>query len=104
MARKHWQIYERTEGGKTYSGNADTLAIEDVPKDVVKYALKAANLIGNGLYGVDVKEIDGKVYVIEVNDNPSIDSGCEDDVLKDKLYQAIMDEFLRRVELKKRGD
>lgn len=104
MARKHWQIYERTEGGKTYSGNADTLAIEDMPKDVVKNALKAAKLIGNGLYGVDVKEIDGKVYVIEVNDNPSIDSGCEDAVLKDKLYQAIMDEFLRRVELKKRGN
>ncbi|WP_234569105.1 RimK family protein [Rhodohalobacter sp. 614A] len=102
MARKHWQIYERTEGGKTYSGNADTLAIEDMPKDVVKNALKAAKLIGNGLYGVDVKEIDGKVYVIEVNDNPSIDSGCEDAVLKDKLYQAIMDEFLRRVELKKK--
>lgn len=104
MARKHWQIYERTEGGKTYSGNADTLALEDMPKDVVKNALKAAKLIGNGLYGVDVKEIDGKVYVIEVNDNPSIDSGCEDAVLKDKLYQAIMDEFLRRVELKKRGN
>lgn len=104
MARKHWQIYERTEGGKTYSGNADTLPIEDMPKDVVKNALKAAKLIGNGLYGVDVKEIDGKVYVIEVNDNPSIDSGCEDAVLKDKLYQAIMDEFLRRVELKKKGN
>lgn len=104
MARKHWQIYERTGDGKTYSGNADTLAIEDMPKDVVKNALKAAKLIGNGLYGVDVKEIDGKVYVIEVNDNPSIDSGCEDAVLKDKLYQAVMDEFLRRVELKKRGN
>lgn len=104
MARKHWQIYERTGDGKTYSGNADTLPIEDLPKDVVKNALKAAKLIGNGLYGVDVKEINGKVYVIEVNDNPSIDSGCEDAVLKDKLYQAIMDEFLRRVELKKRGN
>ncbi|MCG2587684.1 RimK family protein [Rhodohalobacter sulfatireducens] len=102
MARKHWQIYERTEGGKTYSGNADTLAIEEMPEQVVKNALKAANLIGNGLYGVDVKEVNGKVYVIEVNDNPSIDSGCEDAILKDKLYQAIMDEFLRRVELKKK--
>lgn len=102
MARKHWQIYERTGDGKTHSGNADTLAIEDVPQNVIKNALKAANLIGNGLYGVDVKEIDGKAYVIEVNDNPSIDSGCEDAVLKDQLYQTIMNELLRRVELKKR--
>lgn len=104
MARKHWQIYERTGDGKTYTGNADTLAIEDMPKHVVKNALKAAKLIGNGLYGVDVKEINGNIYVIEVNDNPSIDSGCEDAVLKDKLYQTIMNEFLRRIELKKRGN
>lgn len=103
MARKHWQIYERTIEGKTYSGNADTLAIEDIPENVMKHALKAANLIGNGLYGVDVKEIDGQVFVIEINDNPSIDSGCEDAVLKDKLYQEVMNEFLRRVELKKKG-
>lgn len=103
MARKHWQIYERSDDGKTHAGNADTLAIEEVPKPVVACALKIARLIGNGLYGVDLKEIDGKVYIIEVNDNPSIDSGCEDAVLKDELYQAIMVEFLKRIEHKKRG-
>jgi glutathione synthase/RimK-type ligase-like ATP-grasp enzyme len=103
MARKHWQIYERTGDGKTYAGNADTLAVEDIPKEILNNALKAAKLIGNGLYGVDVKEIDGRAFVIEVNDNPSIDSGCEDAILKENLYKTIMDEFLRRVEEKKRG-
>jgi len=100
MARKHWQIYERTDG-KTHSGKADTLPVEEAPKDVVNTALKAANLIGNGLYGVDLKEIDGKVYVIEINDNPSIDSGYEDRVLKEELYHMIMNEILQRVERKK---
>ena len=46
-------------------------------------ALKAANLIGDGLYGVDLKQIGKKVYVIEVNANPNIDAGMEDQILKD---------------------
>ncbi len=100
MARKHWQIYERTDG-KTHAGKADTVPVKDAPKKVVETALKAANLIGNGLYGVDIKEIDGKVYVIEINDNPSIDSGYEDQLLKEELYLSIMGEIMNRIERKK---
>jgi glutathione synthase/RimK-type ligase-like ATP-grasp enzyme len=101
MARKHWQIYERTSDGKVHEGNADTVAVSDIPEKVLKYALKAAKLIGDGLYGVDLKEINGDVYVIEVNDNPSIDSGIEDAFLNDRLYTEIMEEILHRVEKKK---
>jgi glutathione synthase/RimK-type ligase-like ATP-grasp enzyme len=101
MARKHWQIYNRTGDGKTRVGAADTVPMDEAPESVVKYALKAAALMGNGLYGVDLKEIDGKVYVIEVNDNPSIEAGCEDAVLKEKLYQTIMQVFLDRIEASK---
>jgi glutathione synthase/RimK-type ligase-like ATP-grasp enzyme len=50
---------------------------------------------------VDLKEVNGKVYVIEINDNPSIDSDYEDRLLKDELYRKIMDELLHRVEQKK---
>jgi hypothetical protein len=42
--------------------------------------------------------VDGKPYVIEVNDNPNIDEGVEDEVLGDSLYLTIMQEFLRRIE------
>lgn len=101
MARKHWQIYERTIDGKVHGGNTDTVRIEEIPEDVLKFALQAANLIGNGLYGVDLKEMNGGVCVIEVNDNPSIDSGIEDAVLKDELYRRIMEEIVKRVEKKK---
>ncbi|MDX1591970.1 MAG: RimK family protein [Balneolaceae bacterium] len=101
MARKHWQIYERTDDGKTHSGSADTIPVSEVPKEVLKQALKAARLIGSGLYGVDVKELNGKVYVIEVNDNPSIDAGIEDAVLKDQLYLSVMKELLSRIEQQK---
>ena len=98
MARKHWQIYKRTGDGKTQAGNSDTIPLNDVPKNVLEIALKAASLIGNGLYGVDLKETGGKVYVIEINDNPSIDSGFEDTLLKDQLYDLIMNDIMRRIE------
>jgi len=51
------------------------------------------------LYGVDLKEVNGKGYVIEVNDNPNIDSGVEDKFLGRELYSLIMQEFKRRLEL-----
>ncbi|HKL14051.1 MAG TPA: RimK family protein [Balneolaceae bacterium] len=101
MARKHWQIYERTGDGKTHEGQSDTLPVNEVPSHVLKSAQKAAQLIGDSLYGVDVKEIDGEAYIIEVNDNPNIDAGIEDEHLKNELYTSIMQEFLRRIELKK---
>ena len=40
----------------------------------------------------------GKPVVIEVNDNPNIDRGCEDQVLKDELYRIIIKDFIRRIE------
>lgn len=103
MARKHWQIYERLENGKTVAGKAETFPIDVVPKKIVKMAVKASNLIGNGLYGVDIKETENACYVIEVNDNPSIDSGVEDEVLGDNLYLKIMSGFLASVERTKYG-
>lgn len=100
MARGHWQIYDRgpDSKGAIVSGNADTLPLSQVPGFVLETALKAANLIGDGLYGVDLKEIEGRALVIEVNDNPSIDSGIEDAVLKDELYDSIIRSFIRRLE------
>ncbi len=103
MARKHWQIYERLDSGKVFSGRAETFAVGMVPKRVVNTALKAANLIGDGLYGVDLKETPNNCYVIEINDNPSIDAGVEDTVLQDELYKKIMSMLLRRVENRKQG-
>ena len=35
---------------------------------------------------------------MEVNDNPNIESGVEDDLLGWGLYYRIMEEFIRRLE------
>jgi len=102
MVKNHWQIY-RHAAHRTDSGDSETLPTFEVPKAVLSAALKATQPIGNGFYGVDVKEKDGKGYVIEVNDNPSIDSGVEDKYLGDELYRLIMAEFLRRMENRGKG-
>ncbi|MBU1295007.1 MAG: RimK family alpha-L-glutamate ligase, partial [Gammaproteobacteria bacterium] len=102
MVKNHWQIYQHTDN-KSQSGGFDTLPTFEVPRRVLQAAIAATKPIGEGLYGVDVKEINGRGYVIEVNDNPSIDRGVEDKYLGDELYMHIMSEFLRRMQVK-RGD
>lgn len=104
MSRGHWQIYHHgTRGNKPRAGSAKTLAVRDVPSEVTKLALKATAAIGNGLYGVDIKQRKDRAVIIEVNDNPSIDAGVEDAYLGEDLYRRIMNEFLRRMERKRLG-
>ena len=61
-------------------GEIPDYASESVPQDQVSgetidLAIKAARAIGKGLYSVDIKQRGGRQYVIEVNDNPSLESG-----------------------------
>jgi glutathione synthase/RimK-type ligase-like ATP-grasp enzyme len=77
--------------------------VEEAPRDVVKVALKAANLIGDGLYGVDMKLTERGPVVIEVNDNPNLDAGVEDKVLGEGLYQAILAEMVARLDRRRAG-
>ena len=99
MAKDHWQIYNWS-AIKEIEGNSETIPINDVPEQVVKTALKAARLIGDGLYGVDIKSHNNKNYVIEVNDNPNIDFGLEDKVAGEALYLHVMNIFLQRIRRK----
>ncbi len=102
MFKAHWQIVKHEDSGQAEEGNFETFLIEDVPPTVISTALAAANLIGDGLYGVDLKQKGDKVYIIEVNDNPNLDAGVEDAKVGDALYETIMAEFLRRLELRRK--
>lgn len=95
MVRKHWQIYRH--GKRSQSGGFDAVPLNEVPQGVLSAAIKACKLIGNSFYGVDIKQLGERVVVIEVNDNPSIDSGVEDALLGDALYGQVMAAFLRRM-------
>jgi glutathione synthase/RimK-type ligase-like ATP-grasp enzyme len=100
MAPGHWQIV-RTDGARhSRYGRVEALPVDEAPKKAVQLAVRAADLIGNGFYGVDLKEIDGRFVLMEVNDNPNVDAGFEDGATGDGLYLGIMDFFRRRLDLR----
>lgn len=103
MAPSHWQILNTARAGKSRYGRVETLPVELAPKHVVRTALRAANLIGDGLYGVDLKQTGRTCHVIEINDNPTLEAGEEDTVLGEALYQRIMYVFLKRLERRSSG-
>lgn len=99
MAKGHWQIYNWGAKKKDdQDGNADCLPIEKVPKKVLDMAVKSAKLMGKGLYGIDIKVVDKKPMVIEINDNPNIDFGVEDAFYGDLVYQEILLALKKRLE------
>ncbi|CZI34402.1 TPA: RimK family protein [Legionella pneumophila] len=100
MAKGHWQIYDWHCQEENKEGDSETLPLHEVPEQIIKIALKSTRLIGDGLYGVDIKSHGNKYYVIEVNDNPNIDHGLEDKILGQNLYEQIMSVFLQRIRRK----
>ena len=98
IAPGHWKVVKYETKGQPLEGTHRTFAVGDAPQDVVKLAVNAARIIGDGFYGVDLKETPRGLYVMEINDNPSIDAGVEDAVLGDELYRKIIQEFIRRLE------
>jgi len=67
---------------------------EQVPGDVIDLAIKAAKAIGDGLYSVDIKQRGGRQFVIEVNDNPSLESG--EDEYYPRIYNQIISNLMER--------
>ncbi|HKX45350.1 MAG TPA: RimK family protein [Planctomycetota bacterium] len=98
MAPGHWQIVRRTRTGRLRFGRVEPVPLADVPKRVVSTALRAAGAMGDGLYGVDLKELGKRVVVMEVNDNPNLEAGLEDSELGEELYARILKSLLRRVD------
>ncbi len=70
-------------------GRTVSMHKQDMPPRLREVALKACSVVGKGLYGVDIKEVDGDYVVVEINDNPSIYAGYEDLREKD-LYSKII--------------
>lgn len=103
MAPGHWQIFHHHADGRADEGATECVPLDEVPKAVIATAMRAAALIGDGLYGVDLKETSGGVLVIEVNDSPNIEAGLEDAVQGDDLYRSILEEFLKRIRARRRG-
>jgi glutathione synthase/RimK-type ligase-like ATP-grasp enzyme len=101
MAPGHWQVHKR-EGEEHVEGDTVAFAIGEVPEVVVDTALRACNLIGRGLYGVDLKQSGEKCWLIEVNVNPNVDAGNEDQILGDAIYREILGVFARRIRARRK--
>ena len=85
MASGHWQIAHNAPGKQIRFGRVETFALSDAPREAVELGVRAASLVGDGLYGVDIKGDGKRLAVIEVNDNPNIDAGIEDAYLGEDL-------------------
>ncbi len=96
MAPGHWQIRNMTPAGARY-GRVEAVPRDHAPREVVRLACRAARLVGEGLYGVDIKEGPGGPVVIEVNDNPNLDTGYDDAADGDVIYEDLVAWFLKRI-------
>jgi glutathione synthase/RimK-type ligase-like ATP-grasp enzyme len=50
---------------------------------------------------VDLKQNENGLYVIEVNNNPNLETGVEDAAEGEGLYLTILGEFVRRLDSRK---
>lgn len=105
MAPGHWQVIKRDggAGARRIEGSTVAFSVGETPEHVIDAAVRTAALIGDGLYGVDIKQVEDRCYVIEINDNPNVDAGNEDGILKDALYREVMGVFLRRIHARRPG-
>jgi glutathione synthase/RimK-type ligase-like ATP-grasp enzyme/ribosomal protein S18 acetylase RimI-like enzyme len=101
MIPNDFRIIDYDSDGQEIESLYEGIDLADVPPQVIDLAIQSCRLIGDGLYGVDIKQRGDACYVIEINDNPSIDHGIEDKVLGPVLYDKIMREFYRRIEFER---
>ncbi|HMB47933.1 MAG TPA: RimK family alpha-L-glutamate ligase, partial [Afifellaceae bacterium] len=98
MVRQHWQIIRHEADGRFAEGSHKPFRLADTPPDILDTAMRAARCIGSGLYGVDLKETDKGVVVIEVNDNPNLEHGVEDSGDKEEVWINLTKWFIDRLD------
>jgi glutathione synthase/RimK-type ligase-like ATP-grasp enzyme len=97
-ARGHWQIVKHRADGSAREGGFRTFELEQAPPELIDMAVRAARPIGDGFYGVDIKQTDNGFIVMEVNDNPNLEHGIEDQVGKDEIWMKLLRWFIERFE------
>ncbi len=98
MARGHWQIVKHRSDGSAREGGFKTFDLDQAPPALIDVAVRAARPIGEGFYGVDIKQTENGFIVMEVNDNPNLEHGIEDVVGKDEVWMRQLRWFIERFE------
>jgi glutathione synthase/RimK-type ligase-like ATP-grasp enzyme len=89
IPKRRWKILTYTEAGRLITGRVRGFASATVAPKLLHTAVQAASAIGNGLYGIDLKQVGDDFVVIEVNDNPTIAEG-EEDQRAPRLYERLI--------------
>ncbi|MBI3126172.1 MAG: RimK family alpha-L-glutamate ligase [Candidatus Tectomicrobia bacterium] len=89
IPKRRWKVLTYMPSGRAVFGEVRGLPVAQANPLLVDTALRAAAAIGKGLYGVDLKQVGDEYFVIEVNDNPTIAAG-EEDQKAPGLYERIV--------------
>lgn len=89
IPKRRWKIMTYTEAGRAIYGQVRCIPVSEANPELIRVAIAAGAAIGNGLYGVDLKQTDDGFVVIEVNDNPTINQDEEDQEAPD-LYEKLI--------------
>ncbi len=89
IPKRRWKIMTYTEGGRAIAGAVKGFRIEEADPKLLQRAKEASAAIGNGLYGVDLKQLGDDYVTIEVNDNPTM-SEREEDQEAPELYERLI--------------
>jgi glutathione synthase/RimK-type ligase-like ATP-grasp enzyme len=89
IPKRRWKILTYTEAGRVITGRVRRYDMAKVDPKLLQTALQAAAAIGNGLYGMDIKQVGDSYFVIELNDNPTI-AEAEEDQKAPRLYERLI--------------
>lgn len=89
IPKQRWKIMTYAPGGQVDYGKVRAFDVARVDPCLLHTARRAAAAIGNGLYGVDLKQVDNGYVVIEVNDNPTM-AQDEEDQKAPHLYERLV--------------
>lgn len=89
IPKKRWKILTYVANGRTIYGPVKGMDIDRAEPALLELAIKAGKVIGNGFYGVDLKQVGNEFVVIEVNDNPTVAAG-EEDQKAPLIYERII--------------
>jgi len=95
IPKKRWKIVTHIENGRTIYGPVKGIEPDKADPLLLATAVQAAKAIGHGLYGVDLKQHEDHFVVIEVNDNPTINAG-EEDQKAPYLYERLVEYLMKQ--------
>jgi glutathione synthase/RimK-type ligase-like ATP-grasp enzyme len=96
IPKGRWKHGTRIRGrDRIVWGRTKTIPRIETPSRLQEVGVSACKAIGAGLFGVDLKEVNGDFLIVEVNDNPSIYAGEEDRKDRD-IYRKIIQYLIQK--------